>query len=151
MKISTRSRYSLRFMIHLADYGNGTVPISLKEIAENQEFSLRYLEHMVVGLKNANLVKSTVGKNGGYILTRKPEDISVGEIIEAVTGEIRVMDCLDSKFDCHFQEKCKAQRMWNLLNTRIKDVLFDYSLADLSEKALLECFETEKSPKKLPC
>ena len=133
MKLSTRARYSVRLMIYLADHARPDRPVTLKEVAQNQGLSQRYLEQLVVPLKNASLVRSVPGKHGGYFLARNPKEIQIGEIIEGAIGPIRIMDCLDSKYDCTFMEKCSARRMWGLINVRITDVLYDYSLEDLSE------------------
>ena len=133
MKLSTRARYSVRLMIYLADHGRPERPVSLKEVAQNQGLSQRYLEQLVVPLKNASLVRSVPGKHGGYYLARSPKEIRIGEIIEGAIGPIRVMDCLEPKYSCKFMENCTARRMWGLINVRITDVLYDYSLEDLSE------------------
>lgn len=134
MKLSTRARYSIRLMIYLADHSTPNKPVSLKEVARNRGLSVRYLEQLVVPLKNASLIRSSAGKYGGYFLARDPKEIKIGEIIEVVIGPIRLMDCLDTKFTCDFLEHCTARRMWGLINVRITDVLYDYSLDDLSEK-----------------
>ncbi len=141
MKLSTRARYSLRLMIYLADHAELAKPIGLKEIAESQALSMRYLEQLVVPLKNANLIKSVAGKYGGYMLTRRPQDILIGEIIEASIGPIQIIDCLEPKFNCDFLDSCTSRRMWGLINTRITDVLYDYSLDDLSEKQMIATTE----------
>ena len=95
MKISTRARYSIRLMTYLADNLGTETPINLSQIAENQGLSMRYLEQLVVPLKNASLLKSVSGKHGGYLLARAPGDISIGEIVEAAIGPIKLLDCLD--------------------------------------------------------
>ncbi len=154
MKISTRARYSIRFMIYLADHSNNKKPIGLKEIASNQGLSLRYLEQLVVPLKNASLIKSVAGKHGGYYLAQDPKNIKVGEIVEAAIGPIKLMDCLDNNSECEFLEMCTSRRMWGLINTRITDVLYDYSLDDLSEKRMREMIKEEtmgEEKKPLPC
>jgi len=141
-------------MIYLADHGTPDKPVSLKEVAKNRGLSARYLEQLVVPLKNASLVRSSAGKYGGYFLARDPKEIKIGEIIEVVIGPIRLMDCLDTKFACDFLEDCTARRMWGLINVRITDVLHDYSLEDLSEekRATAVDGEQEKSEKEsVPC
>ena len=143
MKLSTRAGYSVRLMTYLADHGRPDKPVTLKEVAQNQGLSQRYLEQLVVPLKNASLVRSVPGKHGGYYLARSPKEIQIGEIIEGAIGRIRIMDCLDPKYDCRFMEKCNARRMWGLINVRITDVLYDYSLEDLSEKRTTHSQQTE--------
>ena len=153
MKISTRARYSIRLMIYLADHHDEERPIGLKEIAENQGLSMRYLEQLVVPLKNASLIKSVFGKHGGYVLAREAGEIRIGEVVEAAIGPINLMDCLAPDTSCPFKGLCGSRRMWGLINTRITDVLYDYTLDDLSEKKMraareLSPGEAEISP---PC
>jgi Rrf2 family protein len=138
MKISTKARYSIRLMVYLADNAVDKKPISLKEIADKQGLSMRYLELLVVPLKNASLIRSVSGKYGGYCLIRPAQEIKVGEIVEAAIGPIKLMDCLDPGAECRFKEVCASRRMWGLINTRITDVLYDYTLDDLSEMKMEE-------------
>jgi len=138
-------------MVYLADHGDDGKPIGLNEIAENQGLSMRYLEQLVVPLKNAGLVKSVVGKHGGYMLAQKPEETSIGEVVEAAIGPVKLMDCLDPETDCQFKEVCGSRRMWGLINTRITDVLYDYSLDDLSEKSMVHGKKDSDGHKSLPC
>ncbi|HUT55360.1 MAG TPA: Rrf2 family transcriptional regulator [bacterium] len=138
MKISTRARYSIRLMIYLADNGGTEVPIGLSHVAEKQNLSMRYLEQLVVPLKNASLIKSVAGKHGGYLLARDAREIKIGEIVEAAIGPIKLLECLDPDTVCGFKEQCNSRRMWGLINTRITDVLYDYTLDDLSEKRMME-------------
>jgi len=141
-------------MIYLADHANKSEPIGLKEISKNQGISLRYLEQLVVPLKNASLIRSMAGKHGGYYLARDPKEIQIGEIVEASIGPIKLMDCLDTDFKCQYTDMCASRRMWGLINTRITDVLYDYTLDDLSEKRMKEMIkETGPGEDKpaLPC
>ena len=112
MKLSTRARYSIRLMIYLADHASEEKPIGLSEIAEKQGLSVRYLEQLVVPLKNASLIKSVTGKHGGYQLVRNAKSIHIGEIVEASIGPIQLLDCLDADTKCQFKEACTSRRMW---------------------------------------
>ncbi len=154
MKISTRARYSIRLMIYLADHSNNKKPIGLKEISANQGLSMRYLEQLVVPLKNASLIRSVAGKHGGYYLSGNPKEIRIGDIVEAAIGPIRLMECLDKDYECSFVDVCVSRRMWGLINTRITDVLYDYSLDDLSETRMRELIvekDQGTDDKSLPC
>ena len=154
MKISTRARYTVRLMIYLADHADQDKPIGLNEIAEKQGLSMRYLEQLVVPLKNASLIRSVAGKHGGYFLAKDPKEIRIGEIVEAAIGPIKLMDCLDTDSSCSFIEVCTSRRMWGLINTRITDVLYDYSLIDLSEKRMRTALNEEALDEEgasLPC
>ena len=136
MKLSTRGRYSIRLLTYLADHADLERPIGLKEVAQKQGMSMRYLEQLVVPLKSAGLIRAVVGKRGGYVLAREAREIKVGEIVEAALGPIRLLECLEPEAECGFKEVCASRRMWGLINARITDVLYDYSLADLSEKQM---------------
>lgn len=136
LKIPTRARYSIRLMSYLADYSRPDRPVKLKSVAKSQNLSLRYLEQLVVHLKGAGLVKSKLGKRGGYYLGREAKDISVGQVVEAAVGPIRVMECLDPEDNCRFKKVCATRRMWGLVSVRISDVLYDYTIADMSEKKM---------------
>jgi len=104
---------------------------------------MRYLEQLVVPLKNASLIRSVAGKHGGYYLARDPKDIPIGEIVEASIGPIKLLDCLDSDFECELLNVCTSRRMWGLINTRITDVLYDYSLDNLSETKMREMIKVK--------
>ena len=154
MKLSTRARYSIRLMMYLADHADDPVnpsPIQLREIAENQNLSLRYLEQLVMPLRSARLVKSVLGKNGGYMLMRPPGEITINEIIEASIGHIQLLDCLTTDQECEFSGQCGSRRMWGIINERIVDVLNDYTLADLSEKPMLAQAGKETLAQRKPC
>ena len=87
MKFSTKSRYALRLMAELARYAPGTT-VSLKEISERQNLSLKYLEQIVTPLARAGLVKSERGSQGGYRLTKAPAAYTAGEILRAIEGSV---------------------------------------------------------------
>lgn len=143
MKISTRARYSIRLMIYLADHMDRGTPIQLKEVSRNQNISMRYMEQLVVPLKNAQLVKAVQGKHGGYALARDPGEIFVNEIIEASIGPVKLIDCLEDEEDCEFTGACGLRKMWGLINVKITDVLNQYTLVDLSEKRMRELKKLE--------
>ena len=91
--ISTKGRYALRVMIDLAENEKGQ-PVPLKDIAERQGISKKYLEIIVKDLVDGKLVKGASGKGGGYVLLRKPEEYSVGEIVELMEGTLAPVACL---------------------------------------------------------
>ena len=96
MKFSTKSRYALRLMAELARYAPGTT-VSLKEISERQNLSLKYLEQIVTPLARVGLVKSERGSQGGYRLTKAPADYTAGEILRAIEGSVAPIPCLGSE------------------------------------------------------
>ena len=106
MKFSTKSRYALRLMAELARYAPGTT-VSLKEISERQQLSLRYLEQIVTPLARVGLVKSERGSQGGYRLTKAPADYTAGEILRAIEGSVAPIPCLGSVTnECPMSDQC---------------------------------------------
>ena len=110
MKFSTKSRYALRLMAELARYAPGTT-VSLKEISERQNLSLKYLEQIVTPLARAGLVKSERGSQGGYRLTKVPAAYTAGEILRAIEGSVAPIPCLGSETnECPMSEQCRQRR-----------------------------------------
>lgn len=131
MKISTKGRYALRVMLDLAERSNGQY-ISLKEIADRQGISMKYLEMIVAMLNRAGFVNSLRGKSGGYRMTRKPEEYTVGSILKLTEGSLAPVTCLDcGGGDCTRAEQCLTLPMWQELDRIIDDYLESVTLADL--------------------
>lgn len=136
MKLSTRGEYGLQAMFDLAQhYGEG--PISIKIVAERQGISEHYLEQLIAALRKAGLVKSVRGAQGGYILSRDPEEITVGDIIRVLEGPIAPVDCLnaDESESCARAETCVTRGIWEKVRDSISDVLDSFTLADMVAKA----------------
>ncbi len=147
MKLSTRGRYGVRLMFDLAlHYGTG--PIYLKDIAERQGVSAKYLWQLINPLKTTGLVNSLRGAHGGYILARPPETISVGEVICAVEGALVPMPCIrdDLCTPCEREGTCAARSVWELVHARLADALDGMSLADLARSQMPEAMHTEITP-----
>ena len=112
MKISTRGRYALRLMVELALNQDGD-PVRIKDVAERQEISAKYLEQIVSVLVKARFVRSIRGPQGGYRLTRKPEEYCVGDIIRLIEGDMSPVSCLeDTENRCPRQASCVTLRIW---------------------------------------
>ncbi|MDE6362616.1 MAG: Rrf2 family transcriptional regulator, partial [Clostridia bacterium] len=110
--ISTKGRYALRIIIDLAENDNGTY-IPMKQVAQRQRLSLKYLEHILSILKQNNIVEGLHGKGGGYKLTRKPEEYTVGEILRIVEGDLAPVSCLEcGATPCENAEHCRTLEMW---------------------------------------
>lgn len=131
MKISTRGRYALRVMIDLAINGiNGNV--SLKDVSERQEISMKYLEAIIQILNKAKFVQSTRGKTGGYRLTRDPKEYKVGDIIRLTEGNLAPIACLECEVNtCNKKDKCLTLNFWEGLDKVINDFMDKYTLDDL--------------------
>ena len=129
--ISTRGRYALRVMIDLAENENGKY-IPLKDIAARQEISKKYLEIIVKDLVAGGFLVGARGKGGGYKLCRRPEEYSVGAIIELMEGSLSPVACLSHKdFDCTRQGGCKTLPLWTEYNQMVHDFFYGKKLSDL--------------------
>jgi Rrf2 family cysteine metabolism transcriptional repressor len=140
MKLSTRGRYALRAMIDLAqNQYNNLKPISLRDISKRQEISRQYLEQLFNKLKKADLVKSTRGAGGGYLLAKEANKINAGDIIRAVEGPIVLVDCIlpnrkikkSTQKKCNKVEDCAIRVLLELITQKINQTLDTTSLQDL--------------------
>lgn len=134
MIISTKGRYALRILIDLAEHKDEGY-ISLKQISERQEISLKYLEMIVSGLNKADMVRSVRGKDGGYRLTRAPEEYTLAEILRISEGSLTPVACKDCHDNaCGIADRCQTLPVWQNLEKMINDYLSSVTLADLLEK-----------------
>lgn len=133
MKISTRGRYALRFMIDLAQHDNGEYK-ALKEISERQGISIKYLEQITSLLSKVGLLQSTRGPQGGYRLAKKPYEYTVAEILRVTEGKLTPVACLDDDVNkCPRLNECKTISLWKGLEKVINDYLESKTLADIAE------------------
>ncbi len=132
MKLSTKGRYGVTAMYDLAMH-SGKGPISLKSVAERQLISEHYLEQLMGQLRKAGLVKSTRGAQGGYMLTKRPEEITVGDIVRVMEGPIAPVDCLlsENSSSCAKASRCVTRGVWQKVGESIAKVLDEITLADL--------------------
>lgn len=129
--ISTKGRYALRVMLDLAEHSDESC-VPLKDIAERQGLSKKYLEIIVKELVGGGLVVGASGKGGGYRLCRPPEDYSVGEILERMEGTLSSVACLaDEKNDCPRKAVCSTLPMWEEYNRMVHDFFYSKNLTDL--------------------
>lgn len=131
MLISTKGRYALRVMIDLALHSDeGYIPLPL--VAERQGISEKYLESIISVLSKAQLVKGVRGKNGGYMLCRKPEDYTAGEILRLTEGTLAPVACLEGKENkCERSMDCPTLPLWKKLDGAIEECLDSVRLSDL--------------------
>lgn len=131
MLVSTKGRYALRVMVDLGRHqGAGRVP--LKEVAERQRVSGKYLENILSVLVRNDLLSGARGKGGGYRLTRKPEAYTVGEILRLTEGSLAPVACIDCGRDgCEHADSCPTIGLWRILDDRIAETLDSVTLADL--------------------
>lgn len=131
MKISTKGRYALRIMTDLAMHDNGEY-IRLKDISERQSVTLKYMEQIMPLLTRAGYVKSYRGNNGGYMLARKPEEYTAGEILRTTEGSLAPIACIeDSPNRCPRKEQCTTLTFWEGMWKVINEYVDNVTLADL--------------------
>lgn len=131
MMISTRGRYALRVMIDLAEHaGGGYIP--MKEVAQRQNISLKYLERILPALAKNQFIEGVQGKGGGYRLTRDPAEYNVRDILHLAEGDLVPVACLACNAEpCERLADCRTKPMWDELNQIIQNYLSGVSLADL--------------------
>ncbi len=130
MLVSTKGRYAMRVMIDIAQLGRDE-KVSLREVAELEGISLKYLEQLVRPLSQAGLLKGMRGKHGGYQLGRASEDIKAGDILRAVEGTTIPVACSALDTGCERGSACNAVRFWAGLDRVIEDYVDSATLATL--------------------
>ena len=129
MKISTKGRYALTVMIHLGRAYNEDKYLSLSEISERENISLKYLEKIMISLKKGNFFDVQKGKDGGYKLKMVPKEITIGSIIRAAEEELDVVDCVKDN-GCPNKEKCNTYPLWKGLSDEINQYLDSKKLSE---------------------
>ena len=133
MKLSTRTRYGMRLMVDLAQHwGEGY--IALKDVAERQNISKKYLEQIVSLLMNHGLLKATRGFSGGYQLAEEPGRITAAEVVRATENSLNALPCIVDADACDRREKCPTLSLWAGLEGVIIEYLKGITLADLAAK-----------------
>ena len=131
MKLSTRGRYGLKAMFQLSlHYGEG--PISLKQIADSQNLSENYLEQLFSTLRKEKLIDSVRGAQGGYMLAREPQEITVGQILRSLEGNMAPSDCVvDDEHGCDREDRCVTKLVWHKIKDSIDEVIDSITLQDM--------------------
>ena len=131
MRLTTKSRYAVSALIELS-FLKSTGPVSLSDIATNQNIELNYLEQLFRKLRIAGIVKSIRGRKGGYIYAKHPENISIKEIMHAVDEVLDATKC-NGTSACHNGKKCSTHDLWNDLNILVDDYLEKITINSLVE------------------
>lgn len=131
MKISTKGRYALRMLIDLAEHeGDGF--IALKDVAERQAISKKYLEQIVPILSRSGILRTNRGSQGGYALAKEPEKVTVGEILRLTEGSLSPVACLDGDpAECPRSADCPTLPVWQGLNRVINEYLDGITLRSI--------------------
>jgi len=135
MKLGTKVRYGTRAMLDLALQPRDEMT-SLKEIAERQDVSQKYLEHLFSSLQAAGLVRSARGPRGGYTLARPPQEITVREIYEVLEGSEGFSPCTSDPEVCNRYDVCVTHELWERMHSEAMRVLDETTIADLAREAL---------------
>ncbi len=134
MIVSTRGRYALRVLIDIAEHSSED-RIPLKEIAERQDISQKYIEAIMTMLSKNGLVDAVHGKGGGYKLNRAPSEYKVGDILRLTEGTLAPVACLEKNAKpCSRESICRTLPMWSKLDELVENYLDSVTLADLMKK-----------------
>ena len=134
MIVSTRGRYALRVLVEMAEHSSDE-RIPLKEISERQEISQKYMESIMTLLSKNGFVDAIHGKGGGYMLSRKPEEYRIGDILRLTEGTLAPVACLEKNAEqCPKQNVCRTVGMWRKLDELIESYLDSVTIADLMKE-----------------
>ena len=130
LRLSTKGQYGVRAMFEIAR-AYPSAPTTIKEISERQEVSVAYLEQILSTLRRSGLITSIKGPGGGYVLGKKPLEISIGSILSALEGPVAITSCLDPEEGCSRVDGCVTYLLWKSLGEKIEGFLNTISLDDL--------------------
>ena len=134
MKISTKGRYALRFLLDIAEHQNEGF-IALKDVAERQHISKKYLEQIIPILNKSEVLNANRGYQGGYRLAKSPDKYSVGDILRLTEGSIAPVACLDyDPIQCERYDSCLTLPVWKGLHKVISDYLDSITLQDILDR-----------------
>lgn len=133
MKLSTRARYGTRALLDLALHA-GDEPVQLKDIAQRQEVSVHYLEHLVAPLIGGGILRSTRGARGGIQLARPASDIKLSEVIQLLEGTISPVECVIRPETCTRSRTCPTRDVWSEMKRAIDGILESTTLQNLVDK-----------------
>lgn len=133
MKLTTKGRYGLKAAFVLAHRWGGP-PVPLKDIAASQQLAEKYLEQLFSSLKKAGLVESVRGAQGGYSLSRPPEEITINDVVVALEGDMSIVDCLRENSICAEEDVCVTRRVWKRIGDALTGALKGITLQDMLDE-----------------
>ena len=138
MRLSTKSRYGLRALFDIA-YNSGPLPAQVQDISRRQQISPRYLEQIFQSLKRAGILKSKRGPQGGYILAKPLDKITVKDIVVATEGDMKLVDCNSGSkkkkaCDCSFEGSCVTQTVWAEASEKLHELFGSITLKTLCDR-----------------
>lgn len=135
MKISTKGRYALRFLVDLAEHSEDGY-IALKDVADRQHISKKYLEQIIAILNQTDFLLSNRGSQGGYKLAKAPKDYTVGEILRRTEGSLAPVACLETEINtCERQDECTTLYVWKGLYEVVNNYLDNLTLQDIVDNS----------------
>ena len=134
MKISTKGRYGLRILLDIALYRVGDKPRMIREIANNQEISEKYISRLIIELRKAGMVKSIRGSKGGYRISREPKEITLLDVVEVMEGPVSIVDCVSARDCCPRIASCVTREIWTELNNQIREALQKITLQEIIDR-----------------
>ena len=133
MKLSTRSRYGARILVDLARH-NGQGPVQIGEISKRQDISVKYLEQLIRPLKQASMVTSVRGPKGGHLLAKKPEEITLGQIVRLFEGQSELVECISHPEKCSMSDDCQVRLAWKDATRVLYEKLDSTTISDLMKR-----------------
>src|SRR5262245_66223478 len=136
MQVSSRGKYSVRAVLDIAQHSDGA-PVSLAAISQREGISILFLEQLFQLLRKGNIVKSSRGSHGGYVLARDPSEITIGEIVRLIEPPLYTSSCFskeESVDDCRISSSCISGAIWKQLAEHVDNFLDSITLADLANK-----------------
>lgn len=133
MKLSTRTRYGTRALLDLARH-RGDKPVQLKDIAQRQNISLHYLEHIITPLVGAGIIRSIRGARGGLQISKRPEQVKLSDVVALLEGTMAPVDCVIDPESCRRSDSCVTRDVWSEVKNAIDKTLNSITLQDLIER-----------------
>lgn len=133
MRVSTKGRYGLRTLMDIAMH-QAKGPVTLNDIADRQKISVKYLWQVINPLKTAGVLSVTRGAKGGYVLARRPEKITMLEVMNLLEGPVSLVECLTKKDYCHQVDACVARTVWAEVNQAVEKALKGITLDDILKR-----------------
>ncbi len=132
MKISTKGRYGLRILLDLARHENGN-PRLIRDIAESQQISEKYISRLIIDLRRAGMVRSIRGAKGGFRIAKNPKEVTLLDIVEVMEGPLSIVDCVRAPEKCPRNHGCVTRETWDNLNADIRESMRKVTLLDIIE------------------
>lgn len=133
MRLTARGRRAVRLVLEVCRHGGKERPVNLTVVSKITGISKKFLEQLAIALKSQSILRGVAGRRGGYILGRPADRITIGEVLEAVSGPARLAFCVDDPSYCISADFCECRLIWRLLSLRVKEVLNEYTISDLTD------------------